>query len=298
MNPLPFAACILAGVCVLYPRCGQTQEDQDLNAYYPWFQRHAQTASLYGNHAQLYVFAEDAPLFARPDAGSAQLCNLAPGSRVTSLLPPGEVELLKGPYLGLEELWYRVEHCSNNGGCIQGYMWGADLAKGWRITDLDRDNQQEMLLLGVSSSARLKQGEIAAELKWIRQGKVLLTEAVPGLCIFEACGVTPLLRVIYSSYPDQMVIIEASALHIGCQQGLARAFLHWNGSVLERVYQAEWVGNKELLKKTFIHRSADPSGASYICQYSHEDEAYNPVWNCTLMDGKPAKKATKPSRAR
>jgi len=273
----------------------RAQPKVDLADYFEWFQEKAQTESLYGHGARLYVFTPRAPLFRGPSLQAPVLRHLSTGEQVISLLAAHSAQLPSQSLRGIEELWYPVRYQTGKETWVKGYLWGGDLAKGWREEDLDRDGKQELLLLGLSPESNMEQNQVSAELKVLSYGKVIAVAPVPNLCIFEACGVTPLLRRVPVSHPQNMIIMETSVLHIGCQQGLNRAFFHWNGWDMERVYQGEWIEGKILHRRTFEHKVRHGDQVIlYQCTFSREDDQHNPVWDCRQL--KPAQKEEKASQ--
>lgn len=287
MKPIALACCLWLATC-LY---AAAQEKIELSKYFDWFQREAQVDKLYAHEANLYVFNPQAPLFKGPDLNAPVLARMRTGDCIISLLKAEKMQLPSLSLRGMEELWYPVRHQLPDGRWVRGWIWGGDVAKGWRTKDLDADGHPELLLLGLSASSNLHTNQIAGELKILSRGQVLSVAPVPNLCIFEACAVTPLLRLVPTRHPQGMIIVETSALHIGCQEGLNRAFFHWNGREMERVYQAEWIQGKIMRQIPFEHRQIQANRiATYQCAFSGEDEHYNPVWDCT--EKKPLKQFT------
>lgn len=253
----------------------------DLASYYEWFQDQAQVRELYARQSVLYVFNPQTPLFQGPDLLAPVVGRLSTGDMVTSRMPAHVDELPSQSLLGMEELWYPVEYKSASGETVRGYVWGGDIAKGWREEDLDRDGRNELILLGLSADSNLEEGYISGAIKTLKDKQVLSVTPVPQLCIFEACSVTPLLRRVPIRHPQDMIIVETSVLHIGCQQGLYRAFFYWNGIEMQRVYQSEWTKGKVMHRSPFKHRVHTPHEVTtYECTYSSEDGEHNPVWDC------------------
>jgi len=287
MRPIAFTCCLGLALCLP----AAAQENIELSEYFDWFQREAQVDELYAHETVLYVFNPEAPLFKGPDLNAPVLCRLNTGDCVVSLLKAEKTHLPSLSLRGMEELWYPVRHRLSDGRWVRGYVWGGDVAKGWRMEDLDADGHPELLLLGLSASSNLYADRIAGALKILSRGQVLSVASVPNLCIFEACAVTPLLRLVPTPHPQGMIIVEASALHIGCQEGLNRAFFHWNGREMERVYQAEWVQGKTLHQISFEHRQLQANRiVTYQCVFGRENEHYNPVWDC--REKKPLERST------
>ena len=83
-------------------------------------------------------------------------------------------------------------------------------------------------------------------------------------------------------------IIEASTMTVGCSTGIDKAFYYWNGSGLERVYQAEYASNTEIYRKRFTVAAAGKQVSQVqLCEYGGEDSGYNPIWNCKTVQVTP-----------
>lgn len=252
---------------------------QEFGEYYDWFNEQSQVAQLYTDRSTLYVFTQDAALHAGPCRESKVMAELPIGWPVTNIVED-EFFMPEGEVNGYFDLWFYVTGSDRSGQPFQGYLWGGDVAKSWRSADLTGDDREEFLMLGIPARARTQPTEINAEVRVLHNGRLWYQKVVPGLCVFEECATSSLLRVVeYPQWPD-LRIIEASTLTLGCWAGVEKALFYWNGSRLERVFYAEFTTAREYENKPFVHASG---GDTQLCRYSHEDEDYNPVWDCKTV---------------
>ncbi len=256
----------------------------DYKEYYHWFQQHSQTSLLFQDESRLYVFSESAKVHQRPCRESAVITELAGGDAATNI-SYGETWLPEDIINGYGDLWFHVCGKDANGKTFRGYLWGGDLARGWRQADITGDGHPEFIMLGIASLTRSEPSEMNAELRVFQNGHLLAQALVPGLCIFQECDTDVLLRVIND--PELGTpIIETSTLFAGCQVGIEKAFFHWNGRKLMRIFHAEFTTNKEYARKdlSFPLKTATADGiAVKVCQFSHEDRSFNPVWKCQTL---------------
>ncbi|MBK9492096.1 MAG: hypothetical protein IPO07_27305 [Haliscomenobacter sp.] len=172
------------------------------------------------------------------------------------------------------------------GKAFQGYVWGGHIAKGWRKADLTGDGNAEFVLLGVSSKPRKKLTDIQGELRILQKGRVLHRSNVPGLCLFEDCGSSALLRILNVPSANNALVIEASVMTIGCWAGIEKTYFYWNGAELELIYHAELISGKVLANHPFSVK--DKNGAEVMtCRYVREGDDYNPLWDCRGVKAKP-----------
>lgn len=254
--------------------------------FYDWFHLQSQVEELYTDNSTLYTFTEKVAVRQGPCASSGAITYLPAGFSVQNIAYADGYYLPEDEIDGYGDIWYHVRGKDAVGQPFVGYIWGAHIAKGWRFEDLNGDGRAEFLMLGISSQARKNLKDIKAEVRILQKGKVIVQEQVPGLCVFEDCGASPLLRVIRS--PQGFTVVEASTMAIGCWAGIEKAFFYWDGSQLRRVYHAEYTTHHEFANETFVVNKA---GGAQLCQYSHEDENHMPVWKCktiTAGDGRAA----------
>lgn len=247
----------------------------DFSDFYEWFHQQSQVAQLYQGQTKLFTFSIDTKVHTGPCRNSEVATQLPIGYPVRNIAYNDEYYLPEDEVNGYGDIWYHVQGESPEGKAFTGYIWGGDIAKGWRRADLNGDGQPETLLLGISSRARRQPTDINAELRMADNGQLSYQASVPGLCVFEDCASSPLLRTFET--PQGFTIIEASTMTVGCWAGIERSFFYWDGASLQRVYHAEYTTNKEFANASFIFNS---STSAQLCRYSHEGENYTPVWTC------------------
>ncbi|MCB0552764.1 MAG: hypothetical protein KDD02_04365 [Phaeodactylibacter sp.] len=249
--------------------------------FYDWFHQQSQVAELYKDNATLYTFTARAAIHQGPCNTSKTLAYLPIGFSVQNIAYSEGYYLPEDEINGYGDIWYHVRGKDAVGQSFVGYIWGGDIAKGWRYEDLNGDGQPEFLMLGVSSQARKNLRDINAEVRILQRGKVMTQQEVPGLCVFEDCATSPLLRVYQSS--QGFTIVETSTMAVGCWAGIEKAFFYWNGANLQCVYHAEYTTHHEFSNDSFV---VNNTGSTQLCQYSHEDENHMPVWKCkTISSG-------------
>lgn len=250
-------------------------------AYYQWFHSESQVNLLYQNQAQLIIFERDVEVRDEPNQVGQTVAVLNIGQTVTNIAYSAQDDLPEDEINGYGDIWYHVKGTDDCGSDFVGFVWGGHIAKGWLETDLTQDGHQEIVLLGISSKARKTFTDIKGELRVVRSNTLLMQQEVPGLCLFEDCASSPLLRIASSKTNKEPIIIETSTITLGCTAGIEKVFFHWNNHTLEPVYHAEYVSGKEFLRNEFTHTTDQKVE---LCSYSHEDETYNPVWKCKKIE--------------
>ncbi len=254
----------------------------DYTRYYDWFHEHAQTELLYTPQASLYIFEYETPLMKEPCTDSEIVAHLSIGQKVKNLISPAlESSLNEDKINGYDDLWYLVATINEEGAPVQGYVWGGFLAKGWAFFDFEKDEQPEMIMLGISSRPRENLENIQAEIRILRGTQLLAQVQVSGLCVFEECASSALLRVI----PDQpqigRQIIEASTLTVGCEVSIEKNYFYWDGLQLNRVMHGEFAFQPYQDIKTFmVEKKLKSDGTYEISEYWFvgEDQFFNPIW--------------------
>jgi hypothetical protein len=249
----------------------------EFEAYYRWFHQYSQTADFYTEGATLYVFAEQAPLRQAASEHAPTLLKLDLAQSLTNHAI-AEEDLTESTLNGYPEAWFLVTACSPAGEPVTGYVWGGHLAKAWRHLPADLPGTPDMVLLGLTQAERQRPEDIRASLRLLQQGTILQEVELPKICVFEACGSSTLLRMFLPPASETPavapVLFEVSILTSGCNTGIDKAFVAWDGQSLERIYQAEYVTGYT------YHSRAMNWSETRICRYSDEDEAFNPVWSC------------------
>lgn len=250
-----------------------------LEGYYDWFHEQSQVADHYQHRTTLYTFLPGTTVHENPCAEARIQATLPAGSPVTNLSYEDEYYLPQDEIDGYGDFWYHVEGQSRDGKAFSGYVWGAQIAKGYSHSDLNGDGQKELLLLGISSQPRVELRDIKAEIRVLRNGELITAKSVLGLCVFEDCASSPLIRVFSTQHG--FPIIEASTMTVGCWAGIEKAFYYFDGANLNRVYQAEYTTQQEIANESFI---VSQKQSVQLCRYSHEGKNYTPVWKCKTLE--------------
>lgn len=257
---------------------------QDYGEFFDWFHERSQVHQLYSDRTTLYIFTDQANVRKTPSGKAEVVTQLPIGTAVCNIAYKNEQKLPVAEINGYGDLWFHVSGRDAQGKPFTGYVWGANIAKGWREADVTGDGKSEFVMLGVSSQPRKQLKDINAEIRVLQNRRLVSQAIVPGLCIFEDCAASPLLRVMQSRATPGLTIIEASAMTIGCMTGIDKVFFYWNGSGLERVYQAEYSTQTEVYRKKFVVAPNRHAAATVqVCEYGGEDRGYNPIWNCKTV---------------
>lgn len=289
---------ILAGTA-----CSMTAQTrfvgEDYLRYFEWHNENSQIEKLYTPGSQLYAFGEDVKVYRYPDQNSEVLRKLYDGQPLQNRSDYRDVhQIPDGEFKGYRDIWFKVR--THDG--IAGYVFGAQLAKGWRRANLTEDQGDELIMLGVSPAPRKNFGDIKAELRIVKDGHLIYNTSIPGLCVFEECGSSPMLRILFDQPFQGGIVVEASTMTVGCLTGIERSFFYWNGRQLESVFHAEYTMDREYDRHAF--KVKDPVAVrTMMCNYKKQDQSFNPVWDCREIQTKapPApdvKKATARARAR
>jgi len=247
----------------------------DFSDFYDWYHKQSQVAQLYADHSELYTFTGNTAVHQGPCRTSEVAARLPIGYRVENIAYNDDYYLPEDDVDGYGDIWYHVRGKDPRGKTFNGYIWGGQIAKGWRSSDLNGDGKAEFIMLGISSSPRKKPTDINAEVRILQEGQVITQKTIPGLCVFEDCATSPLLRAIKTA--QGFTIIEASTMTVGCWAGIEKSYFYWDGANLQRVYHAEYTTRKEFANVAFV---VNGQASAQLCQYSHEGEDYTPVWKC------------------
>ncbi|HMO40331.1 MAG TPA: SH3 domain-containing protein [Saprospiraceae bacterium] len=251
--------------------------------FFDWFHERSQVEQLYTDRSTLHVFSEQVNVRAKPSTRAAVVTQLPLGWAVTNVAYRQD-RIPRATINGYEDIWYHVRGVDTEGRLFEGYIWGAHIAKGWRETDLTRNGSSELVMLGVSGQSRQTPQDISAEIRIVQSNRLISQAMVPGLCVFEECSASPMLRVLQSRNIDGLTVIEASTMTIGCLTGIDKAFFYWNGQQLERVYQAEYTTQTEVYRRQFTVKPTESNTSTMqLCEYGGEDSQYNPTWNCKAV---------------
>jgi hypothetical protein len=297
LKPTPMRTNLLLATLLLAqasPNNAQSYfASQDHSDFFEWFHERSQVDQLYADKTTLYIFSDKVNIRKTP-SGKAEVVAQLPIGHAVYNIAYGNKPLPTAEINGYGDIWYHVRGKDAQGKPFTGYVWGSHIAKGWREADITGDGTPEFIMLGISSQPRKKPSDINAEVCVLQNNRVLNRVFVPGLCIFEDCAASPMLRVMKSQATPGLMIIEASAMTIGCMTGIDKSFFYWNGSGLERVYQAEYSTKTETFRKKFVVApNRSQSSTAQLCEYGGEDSNYNPIWSCktipvsTASDAKP-----------
>ena len=251
---------------------------EEFSTYYDWFHSRSQVDDLYSNASILYIFTEKATVHQGPCRTSNNITQLAHGTPVRNIAYQDEFYLPEDEINGYHDIWYHVQGQDAKGHAFDGYVWGGDIAKGWRTIDVSSDGKADFVMLGLSSKKRVKPEDIKAEIRIVSNGKLIAMKTVPGLCLFEECDSSPLLRVFRTK--QGFTVVEASTMTIGCWAGLERSFHYWDGQHLHRVYHAEFLTATEFTNQPFV---VNNTASTQLCRYSHEDANHMPIWACEKL---------------
>lgn len=299
MKTTLFLTAILAGSTLSLS--AQTRfVGEDYTRYFNWHNEQSQIEDLYTPGSKLYVFGQDVKLYRQPSQHSDPIAHLSDGQQLYNLSDYRQVhEILEGEINGYHDLWLKVSIGKTG---TTGYVFGAQLAKGWRWADLTGDQQPELVMLGVSPTPRRSFGDIRAELRILQSGQLLYNTTITGLCVFEECASSPMLRILRDQPCKGATMIEASTMTVGCYTGIERAFLYWNGRQLENVFHAEYTVDLEYQRQDFKVKASEPV-KTMMCHYKEQDQSFNPVWECTEIESnapiaQPVKRSPAAARAR
>ncbi len=254
-------------------------------AYFDWFHRQSQVAQLYSKGSTLYTFGDHVAMHATPSRYSKVIATYGNGHALSNIGYSEQAELPTEEINGYGDFWYHVKSSGASGKTISGYVWGGYIAKGWRKFDLTGDGKSEFVLLGVSSKPRKKLADIRAELRILQNGHLMHRKEIPGLCLFEDCGSSALLRILNLPAANNALVIEASTMTIGCWAGIEKTYFYWNGAGLDLICHTELISGTVFSNEPFYLK--DKNGAELMaCRYVREGEDYNPLWDCRAIKPK------------
>ena len=148
--------------------------------------------------------------------------------------------------------------------------------------------RRKIVMLGISSKTRKSGRDFHAEVRIAEHGAISSETVIPQLCVFEACSSSPMIRILPNQPLNGSIVFEVSTISLGCWTGIEKAFLLHEEGTLKRVYHAEYTTQKLFHQQSFKIQS---DFGAQVCKYSHEDEQFNPVWDCKQIKGQKKKKA-------
>ena len=202
------------------------------------------------------------------------------GQAVTNVAIPVE-KAVYSEHHGYREQWFLVEACSATGNVFTGYVWGGFLAKSWQYFDLEGNGTKELIALGLSTNPRQAPEDIRASLKVIENGKLLQTLELEGICLFEDCDASSLLRIFDFNTSDHTMVFESSVFTLGCLAGIDKVLVAWDGQQLSLIHRGEYTTGQTYASNPLYLRQATQT---QICYYKDENPSFDPVWNCRTLD--------------
>lgn len=284
LNTLPMKN-YLTPICLLL--CSSTlllaqvrYTGEEYRDYYEWFHQYSQTPDFYLDGTQLVSFVENTPVKQSPQSKSTTLGTLRLGQVVTNFSIPVD-KVVFSEHHGYREQWFRVEACSPDGNVFNGYVWGGYLAKSWQYFDLQGDGTKELIALGLSTNQRQAPEDTRAALKIIENGKLIQALELEGICLFEDCGASSLLRVFDFNTSGKTIVFESSVFTAGCLTGIDKALVAWDGQQLLLIHRGEYTTGQTYASNPLFLRQATQT---QICYYKDENQTYDPVWNCRTLN--------------
>jgi len=260
---------------------------QDFSHYFEWFNDQTSTQSLYTHKSNLYIFGELVNVRTSPTTQSEKVTQLKMGTLVSNIAYAEETPIPEDEINGYADIWYHISGQDHKGINFEGYVWGGLIAKAWCHYDLDGNGTKELILLGVSDKKRVHLSDINASLRVVNQNKLVHQYEVPGLCVFEECASTALVRVLKDPQLEGWPIIETSTITMGCSAGIEKSFHLWNGASIFEVFHAELTTPHIFTNKTFTviskPKAAEKNIKVKLCEFSHQDHTFNPVWKCKTI---------------
>lgn len=253
---------------------------EEYRDYYEWFHQYSQTPDFYLDGTQLISFMENTPVKQLPQTNSRTLGTLALGQTVTNFSIPVD-KAVYSEHHGYREQWFKVEACSADGNVYTGYVWGGFLAKSWQYFDLEEKGTKSLIALGLSTNPRQAPEDIRAMLKIIQNGKLIQALELDGICLFEDCGASSLLRIFDFNTSDQTIVFESSIFTAGCLTGIDKALVAWDGQQLTLIHRGEYTTGQTYANNPLYLRQATQT---QVCYYQNENKAYDPVWNCRTLN--------------
>lgn len=249
----------------------------DYPRFYEWFHQQSPVADLYSDQATLYVFAPTTTLYSGPGTGK-MLAHLPQGTPIRNLAYAEPELAIHAERNGLLDFWYRVVCQTPEGAKLKGYLWGSDLAKAWCWTDANADGKPEFVMLGAMPIPNkiISPETIRAEIKVLDEKGTLVSQSIiPGMCMFEACANSSLLRLLNDPLNPGRPLLEAATLTEGCESAVERAFFIWEKDSWQCVYYAEFLTGREFVNQPF---RVTRDGRTWTCRFQGLNEQFNPLW--------------------
>ena len=262
---------------------GQAQTkipDIEFRSFYEWFMNLSQTDDHYQNGSFIRAFSDSTMIHEGPCLQSEVLDVVGYGE-VFENMAYEEFFMPTETINGYQDFWYHIQY-ESNGHTKNGYVWGGHIAKGWKTLDITGDDHEELVMVGISKRSFDGPGHFFADVRIIQNDLLFAQQTIPGLCLFQLCGADVLLHIEKDRHYRHLTVIEASTLAIGCDHGIERTFLVWNGQSLERAFQGEITTKKVYYNETF-HLNNTENVHPKKCRFAGWDDDYMPIWECEQL---------------
>jgi hypothetical protein len=267
------STCLLV---LLIAQAGQSQlrySTEKYQSYLKWFNYHTAIKA-----DRLISFLDNVPVYERPDTRSKLISNLVLGEAVIAAVTPDEVTITE-VINGFRDSWVKINICDAKGIYQQAYVWRGHLAKNWQYYDIDQDGLLELIALGTTTNHRRGNDHIAAELRVIKGKELISSVQLPGFCLFEDCQSNSILRLL--KVGTQLKVLEASVFTKGALSGIDKALIIWENNHLRLIHRAEFITGHTYQNDPFYYQH---NNTVRVCHYQGENDSFDPVWNCKVMD--------------
>lgn len=261
---------------LLFAQFGQAQvqySTEKYQSYLAWFNFHID-----GEEDRLISFLANTPVYERPDTRSNVIAHLDLGEAIIEAVAQDNVTITE-VVNGFKDTWVKINVCDERGHYQQAYVWKGHLAKNWQYYDIDSDGKLELIALGTTSQTRTANDHVAAELRVIEDKQLKSSVQLPGFCLFEGCTSNSLLRIM--NVGTQLRVFEASVYTKGSLSGIDKALIIWENDQLRLVHRAEFITGTEYQNDPVYYQH---NNTVRVCHYKGENETFDPVWNCKIMD--------------
>lgn len=205
--------------------------------YFHWFNDHSPTTKLYEKGSQLYVFNDQTILYSKPTLDSEPLSTLNIGTTITNIgygvtennWPEDQID-------GYDDIWFHVK--ANQ---VEGYIWGANIAKAWLDLNLKDQQEKSVIMLGVPNIPRTVPEEIYGTVKIISKEGLLSSINLKDFCVFEECQTSNMIRLHKKMDETGDPLIEVASMTVGCEVYFERSLLIYNieEKAFEEIYKID-----------------------------------------------------------
>ena len=282
---------VVAGATLHAPSAQVRYSERDFQDYYRWFQSVSPTDAQQRKGAQLLIFSPATPLRSAPFQTAGSLAYLPIGGTVTNLVGH-PFDAFKDEINGYSDRWFRVGTRIEGAGWVEGYVWGADIARAWTRAALFPGEAPALAMLGIGGDPIRHVSEMQGEVRIVHDQTLIQRIRIEKMCLFSECDSDALLRVLPDQPRPGQLLFEATSLISNCSgSSIEKAFFVWTGGGLRSIYHAEYTTGY-----TFSHtplRVENEKNEPLECRYLGEDQSFNPIWACTApaaAQGRPAEK--------